>query len=232
MSSKAHLCWTESSTRLSSSACGAAEGSGPESPFGPRQQIYLEPHCKFVPTLGPLHFMNWLSGFIEAWGGRKQSSHIKLKRLSLLLPAEGKVLPVKLAPTLEHRSAFKLANSFWHSSLACMLLQKCLLGSGRGGSKLNTLDRTPGVVRYVYFMCWLISACTCIGWISVWVRGRLFSCTTTQRLDMEGRVRSHRDLNTSQLGEERPLTRRETEKERADSTSGLTQESYVSPDDG
>lgn len=37
------------------------------------------------------------------------------------------------APALNYRSAFKLTNTFWHSSLACMLLQKCLLELGRRG---------------------------------------------------------------------------------------------------
>lgn len=70
-----------------------------------------------------------------------------VKKFSFLVPAEGKVLPIALAPTLKDISAFKLTNTFWHSSLACMLLQKCLLGKGRGGLELNTLDQTPGEER-------------------------------------------------------------------------------------
>lgn len=114
---------------------------------------------RIVKLFFPLALMNRLSGFIEAWRYWKRTWK----------EAEGKVLPIKLAPTLKDRSAFKLTNTFWHSSLACMLLQKCLLGSGRGAPKLSTLDQTPGDQRWVYFLCRFISACTCIVWISVWV---------------------------------------------------------------
>lgn len=71
---------------------------------------------------------SWTGWVVSSKHQNTECSHIHIKKLSLLVPAERKVLPIKLALTLKDRSAFKLANTFWHSSLACMLLQKCLLG--------------------------------------------------------------------------------------------------------
>lgn len=71
---------------------------------------------------------SWTRWVVSSKRQCTERSHIHVKKLSFLVLAEGKVLPIKLALTLKDRSAFKLTNTFWHSSLACMLLQKCLLG--------------------------------------------------------------------------------------------------------
>lgn len=97
--------------------------------FSPRKQMYdIRITLKQCFVTGSLHFMSWLSGFTKACKCWKRPLHVHLKKFSFLVLAEGKVLPIELMLTLKDRSAFKLTNTSWHSSLACMLLQKCLLG--------------------------------------------------------------------------------------------------------
>lgn len=90
-----------------------------------KRNVWYENHIKNIYNC----FLTWPLQLYELakwfW---KWPSHTHMKKFSFLVPAEGKVLPIVLAPTLKDRSAFKLTNTFWHSSLACMLLQKCLLG--------------------------------------------------------------------------------------------------------
>lgn len=166
--------------------------------------------------------MNWLSGFTEAWEDCKGPFTRVWKRSQFWRwQSASHQAPSALKPG----SAFKLANAFWHRSVACMLLQKWLVGPGRGGPKLNTLGWTPGDERYVSSPL----LCACIRWISVWVRRP--SCTTPQSVSGKGAQWKDFTVNPNQLLAARPPMCEETEglcqthREWTDLTSGYSQAS-------
>lgn len=163
------------------------------------------------------------------WLDWRGTFRMRVKELSL------KVFPIRALSALKAGSAFKLANAFWHRSVACMLLQKCLLCPGkRGAPKLRALDWTPGEQRSVLslFLCALVSD------------GSLYEsdsllCTTPQSGSGKGAQWKGFAGNPNQLFATRPPMCEETEglcqkqSQWADLTSGDSQaRCNLLPDEG